>query len=81
VLEATPIGTNGPGEPVRVHHSSAKGSATEHDVKSPYSSPNKKGRTSVCVSLTLGADIWGPEPMPHVAPAGDQEYVVRVEPL
>ena len=81
VLEVTPIGTDGAGEAVRVHHASAKGSATEHDVKSPYSSLNKKGKTSVCVSLTLGADIWGPEPMPHVAPAGDQEYSVRVEPL
>jgi serine/threonine protein kinase len=81
VLEVTPLGASSPGTPVRVHHAAAKGSTAEHDVKSPYSSPKQKGRTSDCVSLTLAADPWAPAPLPRVAPAGDQEYVVRVEPL
>jgi hypothetical protein len=81
VLEVTPLGATGPGTPVRVHHASVKGSATEHDVKSPYSSPKQKGRASECVSVTLAADIWAPAPQPRIAPAGDQEYVVRVEAL
>jgi serine/threonine-protein kinase len=81
LLEVTPLDASGAGVPVRVHHAAAKGTATEHDVKSPYSSPKHKGRPSDCISLTLTADAWAAAPLPRIAPAGDQEYVVRVEPL
>ncbi|HVW29389.1 MAG TPA: serine/threonine-protein kinase [Polyangiaceae bacterium] len=82
VLEVTPLAQEGPVDPVvRVHHSAAKGNLTEHDVRSPYSTPKRKGRTASCVSLTLTPDAWAPPPLPRVAPAGDQEYVVRVESL
>ena len=81
VLEVTPIGAEGPGEPIRVHHSAAKGTPTEHDVKSPYATPKHRNRAAVCVSLTLVPDIWSPPPLPRVAPAGDQEYGVHVESL
>ncbi|HEX3598198.1 MAG TPA: hypothetical protein VHU80_23980, partial [Polyangiaceae bacterium] len=83
VIEVTPIGPGGEGEQVRVHHTSAKGNVTERDVKSPYSTQKRKGHSPpvTCVSLTLAVDIWAPAPLPRVAPAGDQEYVVRVESL
>jgi hypothetical protein len=81
LLEVTPLDASGAGVPVRVHHAAAKGTATEHDVKSPYSSPKHKGRPSDCISRTLTADAWAAAPLPRIAPAGDQEYVVRVEPL
>jgi serine/threonine protein kinase len=82
VLEVTPLSPDGPvDDPVRVHHSAAKGTVGEHDVRSPYSTPKRKGRTASCVSLTLAPDVWAPAPLPRVAPAGDQEYVVRVETL
>ncbi|HEX4336789.1 MAG TPA: serine/threonine-protein kinase [Polyangiaceae bacterium] len=83
VLEVTPIGPGGPGDPVRVHHAAAKGNVTERDVKSPYAPAKHKGHSTpaTCVSVTLTADIWATPPLPRVAPAGDQEYVVRVESL
>jgi hypothetical protein len=82
VLEVTPLTEDGPVEPVvRIHHSAAKGAVSEHDVRSPYSTAKRKGRAVSCVSLTLIPDGWAPAPLPRVAPAGDQEYVVRVETL
>jgi tRNA A-37 threonylcarbamoyl transferase component Bud32 len=82
VLEVTPLTPEGPVDAVvRVHHSAAKGTLSEHDVRSPYSTPKRKARTASCVSLTLTPDVWAPAPLPRVAPAGDQEYVVRVEAL
>jgi hypothetical protein len=83
VLELTPLGPSGPGDPVRIHHPAAKGNLTERDVKSPYTTQKRKGRSPpvTCVSLTLTQDIWANPPLPPVAPAGDQEYVVRVEDL
>ena len=83
VLEVTPLGPGGPGDPVRVHHAAEKGNATEHDARSPFATAKRKGHAAAatCVSLTLTPDIWAPAPLPRVAPAGDQEYVVRVESL
>ena len=74
VLEVTPLGGAADGVAVRVHHLTAKGQATERDVRSPWTGPaTKKGDKPPCISLTLVADIWSPPPFPRVAPAGDQE--------
>jgi hypothetical protein len=81
VLEVTPLGPGGPGMPVRVHHATAKGAATDRDVKSPMSTAKHKSQASTCVSITLTGDIWAEPPLPRVAPAGDQEYTVQVERL
>jgi serine/threonine-protein kinase len=79
VLEVTPIGGPGDGVPVRVHHLSAKGQVTERDARSPWTGPKIPAGQKACVSITLTRDIWSSPPMPRVAPAGDQEYIVRVE--
>ncbi len=81
VLQVTPIGGPDDGIPVRVH---AGGSfqASPRDVKSPWKSaevPLGSAPDSACVKLELVPNPWAPTPHPRVAPAGDQEYVVRAE--
>jgi serine/threonine-protein kinase len=80
VLEVTPLGGPTDGMPVRVHHVAAHGSVSERDVKSPYQGSRLRLPTA-CVSLTLTRDVWATPPLPRVAEAGDQEYVVRVDAL
>jgi serine/threonine protein kinase len=81
VIEVTPIGPDGAAVPVRVHHSAEKGTVNDRDARSPYTFPKHKGHAVTCVSVGLTSDIWAQAPLPHVAPAGDQEYVIRVESL
>jgi hypothetical protein len=79
VLEVTPIGGPTDGVAVRVHYGRAHGTVNERDVKSPWKGPviNKPG--NACLSITLTRDVWAEGALPHVAPASDHEYVVRLE--
>jgi len=79
VLEVTPLGGAGEGIPVYVHHVRGHGTVNDHDVKSPWRGPIIKAPGSACLSVTLYRDSWADPPLPHVPPASDQEYVVRVE--
>ena len=81
VLEVTHIEGPHDGVAYRVHHASTRGDG-DHDVKSPYKGPKlTKLKAGACVSLALAADGWSPPPLPRVAPASDNEYLVRVEAL
>lgn len=79
VLEATPLGGPTDGIPVHIHHARGHGAVSDHDVKSPWKGPLIKSPGSACLSVTLARDGWADPPLPHVPPASDQEYVVRVE--
>ena len=83
VLQVTPYGGPADQIPVRVHHASSKVKASPRDVKGAWKSPVVElgGVTEkACVSLRLVPNPWAPTPHPRVAPAGAEEYTVRVEP-
>lgn len=77
VMQVTPIGGPASGVAVRVHHKVAGGD--EHDVQSPWSSPAIDTPGDACLTLALVPNPLAAPPHPKVAPAGEQEYSVRVE--
>ncbi len=77
VLQVTPIGGPANGVPVRVHHKVEGGDA--HDVQSPWTSPAIEASGEACLMLELVPNPLAPPPHPKVAPAGEEEYSVRVE--
>jgi eukaryotic-like serine/threonine-protein kinase len=80
VLEVTPKGGPADGIPVRVHRRGASPPGKERDAVSPWTSPDADASSgNVCVVLQLVVNPWAPTPHPRVAPASDEEYVVRVE--
>lgn len=79
VLEVTPIGGPTDGVASRVHHARAHGTVNDRDVKSPWKGPVISKPGNACLSITLARDTWAEGALPHVAPASDHEYIVRVE--
>jgi hypothetical protein len=78
-LEVTPLGGPTDGIPVHVHHARGHGTVNDHDVKGPWRGPIFKTFGTACLSITLTRDTWSDPPLPHVPPASDQEYMVRLE--
>jgi hypothetical protein len=80
VLQVTPKSGAGAGIPVRVHRA-AVAKQSDRDVSGPFrtgvmhSTPNERA----CVELTLVPNPWASTPLPLVAPAGKEHYVVRIE--
>jgi eukaryotic-like serine/threonine-protein kinase len=82
VLEVTPRGGPADGIPVRVHRQGASPPGKERDAISPWTSPEVDASSgNVCLVLQLVVNPWAPTPHPRVAPASDEEYIVRVEQL
>jgi tRNA A-37 threonylcarbamoyl transferase component Bud32 len=79
VLEVTPLGGPTDGIPVRVHHARGHGVVNERDLRSPWKGPVIAKPGNACLSITLTRDVWSDPPLPHVPPASDHEYVVRIE--
>jgi eukaryotic-like serine/threonine-protein kinase len=80
VLEVTPKGGPSDGIPIRVHRQGATLPGKERDAVSPWTSPDVDASSgSACLVLQLVVNPWAPTPHPRVAPAGDEEYVIRVE--
>jgi len=82
VLQVTPIGGPDDGIPVRVHGARETFQASPRDVKSPWKGPERPVDStpgSTCLKLELVPNPLAPTPHPRVAPAGDEEYVVRAE--
>jgi serine/threonine protein kinase len=78
-LEVTPAGGPTDGIPFRIHHARAQGAASQIDVKSPWKGPIITKLGQACLAITLTRDTWSSPPLPHVPPASDDEYIVRVE--
>jgi eukaryotic-like serine/threonine-protein kinase len=80
VLEATPAGGPADGIPVRIHRRGSRVTPSPRDVVAPWTSPVvDSSKASACLRLALVANPWAPTPHPHVPPASDDEYVVRIE--
>jgi eukaryotic-like serine/threonine-protein kinase len=82
VLELTPEGGPGARVPVRIHRGGITPSA--HDAKSPWVGPVVTLGPSTpraCVSLKLAPNPLAPTPHPRVAPASNDEYLVRLDAL
>ncbi len=76
VLEATPIGSDGEGIPVRIHRKVPE-SGGEHDVVSPWQSPSVRAVDgTACMSLRLIPNPLAPLPHPKVAPASGHKYEI-----
>lgn len=81
VLQVTPRGGKEDGVPVRVHGEGSDNNASARDVQGEWHSGEiDTASAPACLELTLVPNPWAPLPHPTVAPAGDQEYTVRVEP-
>ncbi len=80
VLRVTPHGGPDDGVPVRVHGPGSDTNASERDVEGEWTSTDIDTSTEpACLELKLVPNPWAPLPHPTVAPAGEQEYTVRVE--
>lgn len=80
VLRVTPHGGPDDGVPVRVHGPGSDTHASERDVEGEWTSADiDTSAKQACLELTLVPNPWAPQPHPTVAPAGEQEYTVRVE--
>jgi eukaryotic-like serine/threonine-protein kinase len=81
VLQATPRGGPADGVPIRLHRKGTPlASGSEHDVAGQWKSPAaERSQGEACVELTLVPNPLAPAPLPTVAPAGDEEYLIRVE--
>ncbi len=81
VLQVTPKSGSDSGIPVRVHRS-APSKPSDRDVSGPHRTRpvTSTAEERACIELTLVPNPWAPTPLPLVAPAGKEHYVVRVEP-
>jgi serine/threonine protein kinase len=80
VLQATPQSGGDSGIPVRVHRG-AVSKQSDRDVSGPHRTRSMTSTPSerACIELTLVPNPWAPTPLPLVAPAGKEHYVVRLE--
>jgi serine/threonine protein kinase len=80
VLQVTPKSGPDSGIPVRVHRG-APPAPSDRDVAGPHRTRpvSTTSGERACVELTLVPNPWAPPPLPLVAPAGREHYVVRVE--
>ncbi|MEB2343296.1 MAG: serine/threonine-protein kinase [Deltaproteobacteria bacterium] len=80
VLRVTPRGGARDGIAVRVHGAGTDAGKSESDVSGEWSSPEVDTTPApACLELELVVNPWAPPPHPNVAPAGAEEYTVRVE--
>jgi hypothetical protein len=79
VLEVTSFGGPLDGVALRVHHSRSHNVMGDRDVKSPWKGPIIKEPGKACLSITLARDGSSEPPLPHLPPASDDEYIVRLE--
>ncbi|MBX3127225.1 MAG: protein kinase [Polyangiaceae bacterium] len=82
VLQVTPRGGEGDGIPVRIHAGRALDATGSSDVPSPWTSPVVQASDTerACLTLTLVPNPLAPLPLPKIAPASPEEYLIRVEP-
>ena len=82
VLEVTPRGGPDNGIPVRVHRTGTSVKPSPRDAVGTWKSAavTVDPAAPPCVELRLVPNPWGATPLPVLAPPGDEEYQVRVEP-
>jgi serine/threonine-protein kinase len=80
VLQVTPTSGSASGIPTRVHRrGTALPPGSTHDVSGPWRSAKLEAGPDSCLELRLVPNPYAAPPLPHIAPAGDEEYTVRVD--